>query len=110
MVVFWGWNSKRHPINLFNAGCHVCQRMTSHVRILQKTAFTLYFIPFIPVRSKKLVICGSCGTEKPDIPQLDQMPIGATWGAPGAGSPPMGPPPVGPPAGPPTATIRPPPR
>jgi len=87
MVVFYGWRSKRHPINLFNAACHVCQRLTSHVRLLQKTAFTLYFIPFIPLRSKKIVICGTCGTEKPDIPQLDDMPIGGTFGAPPPTSP-----------------------
>ena len=80
-MIIYGWKTKRHPIGLFKAGCHKCNAMTEHVRILQKTVAHVYWIPLIPLRSKKFVVCGGCRLEKPDLAGLDQVPIEGTWGA-----------------------------
>ena len=89
MVVLWGTRKKRYPIGLFRAPCARCGMVTDHLRVWEKVAAHVYYIPFIPLKSKRYVICGGCGTVKPDRPELDGVPVGGIFGMP-AESPPQG--------------------
>lgn len=82
MVVIFGTRTRRNPIGFFRAPCARCGTVTDHLRIWEKTAGHVYWIPIIPLRSKRYVVCGGCGTEKADHPELDRVPIGGVFGLP----------------------------
>jgi len=82
MVLIFGTRYKRHPIGFFKAPCHACGAMTDHLRVWDKGVAHVWFIPLFPIKSRRLVICGGCGSTKPDWAELDDVPIGGIFGMP----------------------------
>jgi hypothetical protein len=82
MVLVFGTRSRRYPIGYFRSPCRACGAVTDHLRAWDKTVAHVWFIPLFPVRSKRVVICGGCGTVKPDRPELDGVPVGGIFGMP----------------------------
>ena len=82
MVLIFGTRHKRYPIGFFRAPCHACAAMTDHLRVWDKTVVHVWFIPVLPIHSKRLLICGGCGTTRPDRPDLDGVPVGGVVGLP----------------------------
>ena len=82
MVLIFGTRYRRHPIGYFKAPCHVCGAVTDHLRVWDKGVAHVWYIPLFPIRSRRLVICGGCGTTRPDLPGLDGVPIGGIVGLP----------------------------
>jgi len=84
VVLIFGTRHKRHPIGFFRATCHACGAVTDHLRVWDKGVVHMWFIPVLPIKSQRLVICGGCGMEKPDLTELDSVPIGGIVGMPGS--------------------------
>jgi len=82
VVLIFGTRHKRYPIGFFRAPCHACAAMTDHLRVWDKTVVHVWFIPVLPIHSKRLLICGGCGTTRPDRPDLDGVPVGGVVGLP----------------------------
>jgi hypothetical protein len=88
MVVVFGTRRKRYPIGFFRAPCQRCGMVTDHLRVWEKVAAHVYYIPFIPLKSKRYVVCGGCGSVKPDRSELDNVPVGGVFGMPAEAGPP----------------------
>jgi len=82
MVLVFGTRHKRYPIGFFRAPCHACGAVTDHLRVWDKGVAHVWFIPLFPIKSKRIVICGGCGAARPDLPDLDGVPIGGVVGLP----------------------------
>ena len=52
------------------------------MRVWDKGVAHVWFIPLFPIKSKRIVICGGCGAARPDLPDLDGVPIGGVVGLP----------------------------
>ena len=72
-MVFVGYVSKGHPIGMGRMFCSSCQSETTWVRVLQKKAFTLLFIPLFPLGRSIKVICGGCGLKQKNTEFTDDL-------------------------------------
>ncbi len=82
MVLIFGTRHKRHPIGFFRATCHACGAVTDHLRVWDKEVVHVWFIPLFPIKSRRFLICGGCGSTRPDRPELDLVPVGGVVGLP----------------------------
>ena len=61
MIVFFGIKKKAHVLNIpFIRHCERCDKDTEHYFVVQKRAFTVFFLPLIPLGSKKYLVCREC--------------------------------------------------
>ena len=62
MYVIFGTYTKRHIIGLYNVPCHACgSPMAVQQGVIEKKAFNMFWIPLIPLGSKKRLVCSKCG-------------------------------------------------
>ena len=61
MIVFFGVKKKNHIYNAYTTmQCARCGKETEHYLAIQKRAFTVFFIPLIPLGTRKYLICREC--------------------------------------------------
>ncbi len=85
MVLTFGTRRRRYPIGYFQAPCQRCGTVTDHLRVWEKVVAHVWYIPFVPLKSRRYVVCGGCGTVKPDYSELDGVPVGGVFGMPAEG-------------------------
>lgn len=118
MVVIAGLARKRHPIVATQDVCPLCHREAVRVGVADKRAFSIFWIPFIPLGSSRKFICLMCGGEQkvrslvpppgPEIPpaeirsRLSELMARQGEAAQSPGTPPPTPPYTPPPTGPPS--------
>ncbi len=61
MVVIAGLARKRHPVVAVQSVCPNCHRESVRAGIIEKRAFTIFWIPLVPLGSSKKLICLACG-------------------------------------------------
>jgi hypothetical protein len=61
MVMVFGTSKRRYPVGAYKLGCAACNRDSVQIAAIEKRAFTLFWIPFVPLGSGKLLVCGRCG-------------------------------------------------
>jgi hypothetical protein len=62
MVILFGFTRKRHPIAGFRMMCNACGGPSVQVGHVTRSAFTLFFIPLIPLGSGRELVCARCKT------------------------------------------------
>jgi adenylosuccinate synthase len=71
-VIIWGFRTTARQLAVLVARCALQGHNAAHAVVLQRTKFTLFFIPLFPVRSKHLLVCSLCGNaaklEKENVP------------------------------------------
>lgn len=65
-MIIWGWRRSSKDLGeCVGATCQTCEnRVVLHLLLL-KTFFTLFFIPLIPLRFKRTLVCPVCRTSFP---------------------------------------------
>jgi hypothetical protein len=77
MFVIAGISKKFHPVGLYNMFCNVCQNPGVHQGGVEKMAFSVFFVPLIPLGSRKRLICNACATvtKTKDFPHEYEIPL-----------------------------------
>lgn len=65
MLIIFGTNEKKNVLGETSLYCPVCGRKTQHTIEERKNRLTLYFIPVLPLSSKRIQRCNLCGHEEP---------------------------------------------
>ncbi len=80
MIVFFGIKKKNFAYNAYTVmQCPKCGKETKHYLMLQKRAFTVFFIPLIPLGTRKYLVCEECRsvTKVSNFPPKDMVIIPA---------------------------------
>lgn len=81
MIIFFGIKKKNHLYDAYVVReCPKCGRETNHQLLLQKRAFTIFFLPLIPLGTKKYLVCTECKTpykvkKFPSASEISRTPI-----------------------------------
>jgi len=65
MFIIFGSNDKKTNLGEVRRYCSLCGRETQHAREERTTRLTLYFIPVLPLKNRKVERCNICGHEEP---------------------------------------------
>jgi hypothetical protein len=61
MFLIFGLSTKSQLLGLVSFVCRVCGNSGPHQLVREKTRFSLFFIPLIPIRTRHAVHCHVCG-------------------------------------------------
>ncbi|HEX71726.1 MAG TPA: zinc-ribbon domain-containing protein [Candidatus Hydrogenedentes bacterium] len=64
MLIIFGANEKKTALGETRRFCPVCGRETQHTVEERTKRLTLYFIPVLPLNSKRVWRCNLCGHEE----------------------------------------------
>ncbi|GKX31676.1 hypothetical protein SH1V18_41560 [Vallitalea longa] len=63
MLIFgWGYKTFKKYGIIGKSKCNICQLVTNWQLVKVTTWFTLFFIPIIPVKIKRMILCTNCNT------------------------------------------------
>ena len=61
MILIWGIRRAVKTLGQITCPCPRCRKHVVHTAFVQKSKFTLFFIPLIPLSSQYGIACGLCG-------------------------------------------------
>ena len=61
MFLIFGLSTKPELLGLVAFVCRVCGNSGPHQLVREKTRFSLFFVPLIPIRTRHAVHCHVCG-------------------------------------------------
>ena len=65
MFLIFGLSTKAELLGLVSFVCQVCGNAGPHQLVREKTRFSLFFVPLIPIRTRNAVHCPVCGARTP---------------------------------------------
>ncbi len=78
MIILFGVKKKNFTYNAYASRyCEKCGRDTKHYLFLQKRAFSIFFIPLIPLGTKKYMVCAECKNVVPvkEFPRKEDIEV-----------------------------------
>jgi zinc-ribbon family len=79
MFLIFGLTTKAELLGLVSFVCQVCGNAGPHQLVRERTRFSLFFVPLIPIRTRNAAHCGVCGA-RTRVP-ADEMPRVLATGA-----------------------------
>ena len=81
MLFFFGLRTKTRGIKQVECPCTKCARRTVFTAMEVKKYFTLFFIPVIPLGTKRVIRCNLCGLTLKCSPELEAQITGKAMAA-----------------------------
>jgi hypothetical protein len=81
VFLLFGATKKEHVVGFYNMVCGNCGATCVHTAVLEKRAFTFFFIPVIPLGSSKKLTCNRCAFTQSSWEMVKHpyaIPVGAT--------------------------------
>lgn len=79
MFLIFGLSTKSQLLGLVSFVCRVCGNSGPHQLVREKTRFSLFFVPLIPIRTRHAVHCRVCGART--LVRADELPRVLATGA-----------------------------
>jgi hypothetical protein len=81
MFLIFGLSTKAELLGLVSFVCQVCGNAGPHQLVREKTRFSLFFVPLIPIRTRNVAHCRVCGA-RTRVPTAEMPRVLATGAVP----------------------------